>query len=283
MKNIFKFFGIAFVASTLMVACDPNEQPTTPTTPQYTITVSANNPNYGTVSGGGVYDSAATATLTATANEGYRFVGWADGNNNNPRIVTVTADASFTANFEENAGVNVTFGETSWTAQYTNVQYLNQGGTGAILVAASQTATTNQAPIIQLVNIWQGAPTTGSYTGSHVFTSDGLGREGAYLYYYEVLEDAVQLQYQDGSTETIGDWWNHTLDMNITALDADAMTISLVVNANMVHGRELLEGETSLDNCTHRTLTLNVINQSMTPYSGKAALKANKGVAKIAR
>ncbi|MCI5716285.1 MAG: T9SS type A sorting domain-containing protein, partial [Bacteroidales bacterium] len=35
----------------------------------------------------------------ATANEGYRFVIWNDGNTDNPRTVTLTSDTSFTAIF----------------------------------------------------------------------------------------------------------------------------------------------------------------------------------------
>lgn len=54
----------------------------------------------GTVTGGGLYDQNATATLTATAKDGFRFVRWSDGNTSNPRSVTVTADATYIAIFE---------------------------------------------------------------------------------------------------------------------------------------------------------------------------------------
>ena len=40
-----------------------------------------------------------TAVLTATANEGYEFTGWNDGNTENPRTVTVTSDTAFMAIF----------------------------------------------------------------------------------------------------------------------------------------------------------------------------------------
>ena len=42
-----------------------------------------------------------TAVLTATANEGYSFVIWSDGNTENPRTVTVTSDTAFMAIFTE--------------------------------------------------------------------------------------------------------------------------------------------------------------------------------------
>lgn len=74
---------------------------TTATTPtQYTLTVNSANPSMGSVTGGGSYNSGATATLTATANNGYHFSHWQDNNTQNPRTVTVTGNATYTAYFE---------------------------------------------------------------------------------------------------------------------------------------------------------------------------------------
>ena len=66
----------------------------------YTITVAANDGTMGTVSGGGSYQATQIATLTANANEGYRFIRWTDGVLDNPRSVIVTNNASYTAVFE---------------------------------------------------------------------------------------------------------------------------------------------------------------------------------------
>ena len=44
--------------------------------------------------------SDSTAIISATPNEGYRFLSWQDGNTENPRSVTVTTDTTFTAYFE---------------------------------------------------------------------------------------------------------------------------------------------------------------------------------------
>lgn len=66
----------------------------------YTITVNSNNTTMGTVSGGGTYNAGSTATITATANTGYAFSHWQDGNTQNPRTITVSANASYTAYFE---------------------------------------------------------------------------------------------------------------------------------------------------------------------------------------
>ena len=66
-----------------------------------TITVTSANENMGTVSGGGEYEVGTEITITATPNEGYRFVSWNDGNTNNPRTITVTGNATYIATFEE--------------------------------------------------------------------------------------------------------------------------------------------------------------------------------------
>ena len=59
-----------------------------------TITVTVNDATMGSAS----YTlDGNTAVLTATANEGYEFTGWNDGNTENPRTVTVTSDTVFTA------------------------------------------------------------------------------------------------------------------------------------------------------------------------------------------
>ena len=69
-------------------------------TPQYTITVLANDPELGTVTGGGTYPQGTTIEISATPAVNVRFNGWDDGNTDNPRSVTVTGDMTFIALFE---------------------------------------------------------------------------------------------------------------------------------------------------------------------------------------
>ena len=61
-----------------------------------TITLTVNNEAMGSAS----YTlDGNTAVLTATANEGYNFLTWSDGNMENPRTVTITSDTMFMAIF----------------------------------------------------------------------------------------------------------------------------------------------------------------------------------------
>ena len=66
----------------------------------FAITTAVNDDTMGFVTEGGEYAYGTEITLTATANEGYRFVQWSDGNTDNPRIVTVTENKTYTAEFE---------------------------------------------------------------------------------------------------------------------------------------------------------------------------------------
>ena len=74
----------------------------------YTITANVNKEQYGNVTGGGAYDYNTTATLTATANDGYEFVNWSNGSTDNPLAYTVTKDETITANFRQVLASSIT-------------------------------------------------------------------------------------------------------------------------------------------------------------------------------
>lgn len=84
---------------------------------QYTITVNSANSSMGNVSGSGTYNEGTTATLTATPNSGYHFVHWQDNNTQNPRTVTVTANATYTAYFAANATSIDDIGNTKYNIE----------------------------------------------------------------------------------------------------------------------------------------------------------------------
>lgn len=66
----------------------------------YTITAVPNNAAMGSVSGGGSYPANTDILLRATPASGHWFKQWSDGNTSNPRNVTVSRNATFTAEFE---------------------------------------------------------------------------------------------------------------------------------------------------------------------------------------
>ena len=68
----------------------------------YTITANSGDTTMGSVLGGGTPEYLDTISLTATANYGYHFTQWSDGNTCNPRTIVVTHDSIFTAQFTYN-------------------------------------------------------------------------------------------------------------------------------------------------------------------------------------
>ena len=64
----------------------------------FELNVSANDATFGSVAIS-TGESCNEKIMTATANEGYEFTGWNDGNTENPRTVTVTSDTTFMAIF----------------------------------------------------------------------------------------------------------------------------------------------------------------------------------------
>lgn len=67
----------------------------------YTITVNTNDETMGIVSGGGKYEYGTETEIVAVANHGYVFQKWEDGIIDNPRTITVTSNATYTALFQE--------------------------------------------------------------------------------------------------------------------------------------------------------------------------------------
>ena len=72
--------------------------PPEPVVTQYTLTVTASEG--GSVTDGGTFDDGTSVSVTATANEGYEFIGWegSDETTNNISII-LNADTSLNALF----------------------------------------------------------------------------------------------------------------------------------------------------------------------------------------
>ena len=79
-------------------------EPSDSVTEKYLLTLAVNEPQMGSVSGGGEYAADTEVELKATANSGYVFVKWSDGDTNASRTYTTTAEAvTLTAEFKAEA------------------------------------------------------------------------------------------------------------------------------------------------------------------------------------
>ena len=69
---------------------------------QYSITTTSSHAERGTTQGDTTVNYLEEVTISATANYGYHFTQWNDGNTDNPRVVKVTGDKTYTAYFDKN-------------------------------------------------------------------------------------------------------------------------------------------------------------------------------------
>ena len=93
--------GFTYIGVLPVRAYDINNNPITLNLKnEYDIIVQANDANLGTGNGSGTYPRNSSQTISATAEEGYEFVQWNDGNTDNPRTIQVTEDKTYTATFE---------------------------------------------------------------------------------------------------------------------------------------------------------------------------------------
>ena len=168
---------------------DPSDLESFTTDTPYTISVSANNASYGTVSGGGSYCDGTSCTVTATPNNScYSFVNWtvngSQVSTNASYTFTVTGNRDLVANFEPQVDVNDITVTGTTTISCGNSTVLTANGLSGViynwysdaactqLVATGPTLTT---PILSNTttyyvkaveeNIVEGTPASFSYRG----------------------------------------------------------------------------------------------------------------------
>jgi hypothetical protein len=274
MKNVFKFFSIALAGALMFTACKPTEEPT-PETTKYTITVQANDNTMGTVTGGGTYAQGTSITITATPNEGYKFVKWQDNVTEPSRTIIVNKDEAYTATFESNApadGINVTFGSDQWTAGYAGIPFYSSHGVMNIIAFKSQD---QSYPSIDIL-----AVTT---EGTH---SEDAGENGlmAGTVFYNVdyySETSLFTVDAEGDTTYYGDWWAKTATINTTSFDPINMKVTTVINATMFDALGALVNGQGIANAATKTMNVSVGNYDLISTGMKSAVSLKKNHGKL--
>ena len=124
----------------------------------YTITVNAGQ--HGSASGSGTYGYGTQVQISATADTYYRFTAWNDGNTDNPRTVTVTGNATYTASIEAMRTISYNAGTAAsgnWVDNNTETalnSYDSQTGDGVLYLKAGVTiigggGSTDNSPFYQ--------------------------------------------------------------------------------------------------------------------------------------
>ena len=93
----------------------------------YTLTSFSNDDTKGTVSGAGIYNHGATATLEATPADGYKLLYWSDRSTDNPRTITMTKNEAISAYFVKEYAIEPTF---TITKEWENTQVPSGTGSG---------------------------------------------------------------------------------------------------------------------------------------------------------
>ncbi len=117
---------------------------------QVTVTLTQNNPMYGSVAGGGVYTIGDSVTVSATATAGYHFVNWVSAtgatvSSANPYTFVATSDVTLQAIFAQGTGVldsmKVTVAVNNATMGTTNpapgVHYFYEGQDASVVAIAN--------------------------------------------------------------------------------------------------------------------------------------------------
>ena len=175
----------------------------------YTISVSANPANAGTVSGGGEIFSGDTCTVNATANPGYYFVNWTKdgvevGEYYEPEYTfTVSENANIVANFEQ---IEFYPWCTSMPEDGGDAYYL-VSGEGSQSVHFGDTITIYAIPNENFTfykwTMWSGYDDDYSYVDLSTNPTDTLVIDESFLNYYDGEEGGIELIAN--FVESIGD------------------------------------------------------------------------------
>lgn len=264
-------------------------------TKKFTITVTSNNDAWGTVTGGGMYDQNAEVTLKAVPAEGYVFEKWNDGVTESVRVITVVGNANYVANFKKaedptpqpqpdpvpptvptpsGNGVAVTFGTSTWQAAAVYATHYDMYGAWDVY---SCKTSTSEFPI---ADVCVYADAVGTYSDA---TTDGrnYGDLVNYIEYYE------NTYLQDNSGNVYGDWWLKTANLNVTAFDATALTMSANLSAVMFNADEAFVGTDAVGFAlaSKTGMSVGMVGVQMEEYeeSGKAAPMKKRTASKLFR
>ena len=250
---------------------EADDDPVGPDVETYTITVVANDATWGTVVGGGTYPNGATATLAAMPNNGYLFEKWQDGVTENPRNITVTANATYVAYFKVAStppvsdGVSVSFKGSNWDAAEYQAAYYSQYD--AWIVTAGRNSF-QEYPIADCATY---ASAVGQYSDA---TSDGQSYNNNVIAYIEYYENT---SLTDG-TYNYGDWWAKSANINVTVFDATSMNLSATVNATMFDAYSAFVDGNGFDAAPTANLDVNIANVLMQSAKKSSMKKISKKV-----
>ena len=186
----------------------------------YTITVSANPTNGGTVSGGGTYQQGQSCTVHATANTGYTFTNWTE----NGTVVSTQANYTFTVNGNRTLVANFQAQPQSYTitvsANPTNGGTVTGGGT----YQQGQSCTVHATPATGYTFLrWTENGTQVSSSANYTFTVNA-NRTLVAHFQVQSYNITATADPTNGGTVTGGGYYNYGQSCTLTATPAAGYT-----------------------------------------------------------
>ncbi|MBR5327471.1 MAG: hypothetical protein IKV31_02920 [Paludibacteraceae bacterium] len=168
---------------------------------KYSMIVNTNDENKGTVTGTGEYKVGETATLTATAKEGYKLLYWSDRSTENPRTITMNKNEALSAYFVKEYDEEQTFTITKvW--ENTNVPETNTNGYQAVGWDEKVYLQASADSKIKVYSNSEDAPTEYATSGAgYQIAVDEAGNMIVFNATFYVANPNAILIYKKGSTE----------------------------------------------------------------------------------
>ena len=240
MKNIFKAVCLMMVAGVMFASCSDQK---------YTITVNANDPTMGTTIGSGEYAKGDTVQIAARTNIGYYFIQWNDGNTQNPRTITVEGDAVYTANFSstqpgQGGGDNPGGGGGEYPTPGDFTANFTVDGTSYTGIALLSMGYADNASDYLNLTILGGE--SGPFFSANILPQVGTqtGADGGQCNFFLTQDDVVTTSQGDVPHYISLDAAGGTMNVNVTAIDLTAKTITATISGMFVDMTTIETAET---------------------------------------
>ena len=184
----------------------------------YSITVSANPTNGGTVTGGGTYQQGQSCTVTATASTGYTFTNWTENGN----VVSTQANYTFTVNGNRTLVANFTPQQYTITATADPINGGNVTGGGTFNYGNNCTLNATPVAGYTFVN-WTKNGTQVSTNATYTFA---VTESAAYVAHFQLQSFTVNVTANpaDGGTVAGGGTFNYGETCTVTAMANEGYT-----------------------------------------------------------
>lgn len=232
----------------------------------YTINVSANPSNGGTVAGGGTYEQGQSCTVRATANSGYTFVNWTENGSqvstNVNYAFTVSGNRDLVANFTQQNPYTISIGVTP-----TGAGSVTGGGS----YYQGQSCTLRATPASSFdFQKWTKNGTQVSTNATYTFT---VTESATYVAHFQLATYTINASASPSSGGTVTGGGNYTYGENCTlrAIPASGYTFvnwtknGIPVSTNPTYTFAVTESASYVAHFDHQSYNINL---SASPSNG---------------